>query len=1039
MMRRSALKALPAAGQYSRWYFPEWRFVKGPMMQVPAVFLRKHSASSDLVTSGGIAKHGEREGAIPARSATTMNFLFRIILALFVCFSALAGETATLTGRVFDESGALVPGARVTITGPDRFSSALISGADGAYSITGVAPGQYAVIASAPGLGMQQPEPVTLSEPIRTLDLHLKIVATTAAVNVQENATAVSTDAASNASATVLTGDDLQSLSDDPQDLQADLEALAGPSAGPGGGSAIFIDGFSGGQLPAKESIREVRINQNPFSPEFDKLGLGRIEIFTKPGTDKYHGTVTYNLGTDWWNSRNPYAAQKAPFLLQETENSFSGPLSKHGSFTFDLERQAVDNGSVTNGVILDPASLAPTPFTSVLKTPQRHLRFGPHIDYQLNANNYLSLRYTLTRATLHDAGIGGFDLISRGYYRLNTFNTVQFIETSIHGTAVNETRFQYYRFGNAQTANTPAPVIQVLGAFNGGGASSLHSRDVQSSYELQNNTSIVHGAHFWRFGMRLRKQGDDSLYPQNFAGTFTFTGELAPALDANNQAVLSDGQPVLVQISSIEQYRRTVLGLPATLGGGASQFTLSTGTPAISVNQFDAGIFVGDDWRLRPNLTLNLGLRFETQTNIGDHADIAPRIGFAWAPGAAPRKTGKYVVRGGFGVFYDRFGLGNTLTAQRYNGIVQQQYVLTNPGFFPNVPSPAALGANPSTQSVWEVDSHLRSPYLLQSAMTLERQLPRNTTLALTYTNVHALHILRSADINAPIPGNGVSPYPGHGPIFLMTSSGLYNQNQFIANLNSKINAAVSVYATWVLNRSLSNSDGLNTFRGNPFTDAGEYGPASTDIRNRFTFGGTINTRWNVRLNPLVTYQSGAPFNITSGEDPFGTSIFSARPGIVTDASRPGVIRTPYGLLDPNPLPGETLIGRNAGRGPAQIMVNLRVQKTWSFGRERGASGATSERSSGGGGGGNNVGGLVPANPNPGLFSNSSVSRRYNLSLGMSGRNLLNRNNPGLISGNITSPLFGRANQIAGTPNGEGFLETASNRRLEMQVRFTF
>ena len=956
-----------------------------------------------------------------------MALAVRTLFALLAVASLSPGQTSALRGHVYDESGALILGARITITGPRQFSRSVTSTAEGAYAVQGLAPGEYAVIGAAPSLGMAKPEPFTLGAAEQTLDLHLKVVAVTQQVNVQDNVPTVNLDAANNASALVLTGDDLQSLSDDPEDLQADLEALAGPSAGPGGGNAIFIDGFSGGQLPPKESIREVRINQNPFSPEFDKLGLGRIEIFTKPGGDKYHGTVTYNLGTDRWNSRNPYAAQKAPFLLQETENSFSGPMLKHGSFTFDIERQAVDNGSVTNGVTLDPASLQPVPFTSVLKTPQRHLLLGPHVDYQLNENNYVSLRYILTRSTIQDAGIGGFDLTSRGYFRLNTFNTVQFIETSIHGNLVNETRFQYFRYGNAQTANTQAPEIQVLGAFNGGGASSLHSRDVQTSYELQNNTSIVHGRHLIRVGTRLREQRENSLYPQNFAGTFTFTGELAPQLDGSNQEVLSGGLPVLVQISSIEQYRRTVIGLPAALGGGASLFTINAGIPTTAVNQFDAAVFAGDDWRVRPNFTLNLGLRFETQTNIHDHADVAPRAGFAWAPGAVRNKQGKTVIRGGFGVFYDRFALANTLTAARYNGIVQQQYVVPNPGFYLNVPSVAALGANLSSQSEWEVDAHLRAPYLLQSAITLDRQLPKNTTLAVTYTNVHALHILRSEDIN-----------PGHGPIFLMTSSGLYNQNQFIANLNSKINGAVSLYATWVLNRALSNSDGLGTFPANPYNYAGEYGPASSDIRNRFTFGGTVNTRWNIRFNPLVTYQTGAPFNITSGEDPFNTTIYSARPGIVTDASRPGVISTPYGLLDPNPLPGEKLIGRNAGRGPAQIMVNLRVQKTWGFGRERGASGA--DRSSRGGvGNGGNGGGLVPANPSPGVFTAPGGNRRYNVSLGMAGRNLLNHNNPGTIIGNITSPLFGRANQIAGAPNGEGFLETAGNRRLELQLRFTF
>ena len=220
---------------------------------------------------------------------------------------------------------------------------------------------------------------------MNTLDLPLKIMNITQRVTVEDDAgPSVSMETASNASATIISGKDLDALSDDPQDLADDLAALAGPAAGPSGG-AIFVDGFSGGQLPPKESIREIRINSNPFSPEYDKLGLGRIEIFTKPGSDQFHGSIAYNLGTDWWNTRNPYSSQKVPFLLQESENSFSGPLSKRASFTFDFERQAVDDGSVTNAVTLAG------PFSSVLTTPQRHWLVGPHVDYQLNDYNTLA------------------------------------------------------------------------------------------------------------------------------------------------------------------------------------------------------------------------------------------------------------------------------------------------------------------------------------------------------------------------------------------------------------------------------------------------------------------------------------------------------------------------------------------------------------------------------------------------------------------------------------------------------------------------
>jgi len=159
---------------------------------------------------------------------------------------------------------------------------------------------------------------------------------------------------AANASAIVLRGADLDALSDNPDDLAADLAALAGPAAGPNGG-ATFIDGFSGGQLPPKESIREIRINQNPFSAEYDRLGFGRIEILTKPGTDKFHGQAFMNYGDENFNSRNPFSPDKAFYQQKFFGGNFSGPLSKKSSFFIDAERRSISDNAVINTVILDP------------------------------------------------------------------------------------------------------------------------------------------------------------------------------------------------------------------------------------------------------------------------------------------------------------------------------------------------------------------------------------------------------------------------------------------------------------------------------------------------------------------------------------------------------------------------------------------------------------------------------------------------------------------------------------------------------------
>ena len=188
------------------------------------------------------------------------------------------------------------------------------------------------------------------------------------------------------------------------------------------------------------------------------------------------------------------------------------------------------------------------------------------------------------------------------------------------------------------------------------------------------------------------------------------------------------------------------------TLGGGATQFSISAGDPLISASQMDLGAFVSDDWKVRPNLTVSLGLRYETQTNIDDWRNFAPRVGIAWAPGAkSVRSKAKSVIRAGFGMFYDRFSLGNTIAALRYNGVVQQQYIITNPDFYPNVPPLASLaGASPSA-AIQQVSPALRAPYLMQSAIGFERELPLNTTIAITYANTHGLHILPARSMGRP------------------------------------------------------------------------------------------------------------------------------------------------------------------------------------------------------------------------------------------------------------------------------------------------
>ncbi|HJZ95747.1 MAG TPA: carboxypeptidase regulatory-like domain-containing protein [Candidatus Solibacter sp.] len=971
--------------------------------------------------------------------------LIRCVLAACLLTMPVLAQTTTLRGLVTDESGGLVQGAKITLAGPGKLAKSGMSGNDGSYSFADLPSGSYTIHASAQGLALRQAAKIDLKPGTQTLNLLLNVAAEKQEVTVDDNgAPAVSTDAASNASAVILRGSDLDALSDNPDDLLVDLQALAGPAAGPNGGS-IFIDGFSGGELPPKNAIREIRINQNPFSPEYDKLGFGRIEIFTKPGTDKFRGSVGYNFANDKWNSRNAYAAQKAPFRLNELSGTLSGPIGKKASFNLNLIREWVDNGNVVNGVILDSQMLVPTAFTATPVAALRRTGFTPRADYQLSTNHTLSVRYSYNRDIVRNAGTGGFNLAERGYHNNALSQTVQATETAVvNASTINETRFQYFRPENVSQANTLGAAISVLGAFNGGGNPLGRSINRQNTYEFQNYTSVLRKTHAWRFGVRLRGASETSISPQNFGGAFTFSGGLAPQLP-----LLDGAGQVSVNISSIESYRRTLIfqrqGLSATqirqFGGGASQFTINTGNPLVTGSQFDAGLFAGDDWKPKPNLTVSLGLRYETQTNIHDWRDFAPRIGVAWAPGGgAGRARPKSVIRAGFGMFYDRFALGNILTAERFNGTLQQQFVIPYPDFFPNVPAPTALSGPVPPSTIQQVSAGLRAPYLMQSAVGFERQIPFNTTVAITYANTHGLHMLRSQDVNAPFPGSGLYPLGRAGLVVLMESSGLYNQNQLILNVNSRVNRQISLTGTYMYNRASSNTDSLGTFPANPYSMAGEYGRAATDMRHRVSLTGTVTVKWGIRLNPLLTASTGPPFDITAGRDLYGDTLFNGRPGIATDPNKPGVVPTKYGLLDPNPTPGEQLLPRNFGRGPGQIMLNMRVGRTFAFGGTREAS-AQLDSARGGAGGGVQGARNTPTSPfsmGGGQGGGGSSNRRYSFTVSMQIRNVTNHNNPGPIIGNITSPLFGQANQPAASGGGI-FSESANNRRLELQTRFTF
>jgi Carboxypeptidase regulatory-like domain len=979
-----------------------------------------------------------------------------VLLALLVPWSASAqnGGTSTLRGQVTDPSGSYITTATIVLTTPSGDAITAQTDKSGNYEIKGLPPGKYSLKVIADGFTDFSKDGIDVGAALNKFDVKLTIQTQEQKVMVTDDAAAaLSVDPAANAGAIVIQGKDLDALSDDPDELQSDLQALAGPSAGPNGGQ-IYIDGFTAGTLPPKASIREIRINQNPFSSEYDKLGYGRIEILTKPGTDQWHGQLYMSGTTAAINSRNPFEhlpeGEEPPgYESTQFSGNIGGPLSKNASIFFNYEQRNINNLNVVSATVIDPTTFAVTPFSQAVPNPDFRINLSPRLDYQVSATNTLSIRYQYYRQTQDNESVGAFNLASLGTNQYDSENTVQISDTqTLSPRTINETRFQYIHEVANQAPVSTDPMVSVTSAFANGGNALGTNDDSQNRYELQNETYMNFGKHSLKYGGRLRATTDSNLTNANFNGEYSFGKRNLPGC-----------VPTTVdncEVTPLEAYQITLQGQAAGLpfaaiqamGGGASFYTLavnSAGRTATDVTYVDGALFVQDDWKIRSNITLSGGLRYETQNNLGDHADFAPRVGFAWGIGAKGKQgSPKMVVRGGFGIFYDRFTEDLILTQQLNNGFEQQTYLVQNPGFFnPNaVVPPSQFGSSTlSPQTIYQPNSNLRTPYTMQTGISLEKQLTKSANVAVTYLNSRGDHQLYTNFINANAPGL----LPPDSITYQYQSEGTFKQNQLIVNGSIRMGAKLTLFGYYVLNYANSDTSGPTYVPSDPLDPSDDYGRAAFDYRNRLFMGGTVGLPKGFRLSPFLIASSGPPFNITTGDDLFGDAQFSARPafGDCTTAA-PNLIQTRYGCFNTAPTAGAALIPINDFTGPSRFTMNVRLSKTFGFGKKKetaptgpnGPGGGTFGRGPGGGGGRGGFGGRGGGpGGGPGGMDAGATNKRYALTFAVSARNLFNNVNLALPVGDLSSPLFGQSNGLAGGPYGS----STANRRVDLQVTFTF
>jgi hypothetical protein len=970
-----------------------------------------------------------------------------LAVQIFVLGTPLFAQTnkGVIHGTIADPTGAVISKATVKITTPDgRAVTTATSDAAGLYQASNLAAGNYIVNGSAQGFAPFASKAITLEAgQSKRVDVKLQIQVEEQQVEVNAESMTVDTSPENNANAIIIKGEDLNALSDDPDELLSELQALAGPAAGPNGGE-IYIDGFTGGQIPPKSSIREIRINQNPFSAEYDRLGYGRIEIFTKPGTDKLHGQIESRGNDSAFNSQNPILnanlrpgeprLQEPSYYSYNFNANVGGPITKNSSYFLSSFVRNNQNVSIVDAV--NPANTDET-FNEAITNPSSRIDISPRFDIKLGEANTLTIRDEFYRAVQTNAGLSALTLSSLAYDTHSLENTLQISDTLVlNKHLVDDIRFQYRRIRNEQLPQSSLPAVTVQGAFSNGGSSSGTVQDHQDHYELQNYFAGSLGRHSLNFGARLRAYRDANYTDAGSNSAYVF----------ESTANYLVGMPQQYTVTFINKYvARAIL--------------------------FDSALFYQDDWKLSQRFTFSYGVRWESQNRIHDKNDWAPRVTLAYALGKTTGKQPpKTVLRAGYGWFYQRFTVPNSLSSTQgtpyimqaiHNNFVplgssqtpnQRGITIDDPNFFnPNLPVTDFSGSNSAAAPTgYSVGPRFHAANDMQAAVGIDRQMSKVMTGNVTYLYSRGVHMYLTDNASAAgvfpednIQSNTYPATPIAAPVendLQFQSGGIYRQNQLIASITARY-SRFSIFSFYTYNNARGDTSGVTytpSIAGNPRFD---YGRANFDIHNRLVVLGTFNAPWRLSFAPFLSVNSGTPYNITTGRALTGNNQFNARPTFATSCSQANAVSTPYGCLDPDPLANpngsrEKIIPYNLGTGPGNVSLNLRINKVFGFGPLTKGGGGDSGGSHGGRGGGGLGGRGLSGNQGGRGNMNPTTPHKYNLTFAVYGQNIFNHENLGTPNGTLTSPFFGRSQSLAG-----GFFgpSTAGNRSIFLSTTFTF
>jgi hypothetical protein len=789
----------------------------------------------------------------------TFRLLLGAVLILTLAPPSLAlGQSApnlVITGTVQDQTGAAFLGAQVDLLKNGEQQRTATTDASGTFRFERIPPGNYEVRTHAEGfktdtskvnVGTRSPGRLRIVLPIENLNQE---------ITVSGDTPEVSTDPSENKDVAAV---DRQALDDLPifdQDVVATMSRFLDSSSLGTNGVTVIVDGMQAASVLSASAIQSVTINNNPYAAEYNRPGRARIEITTKPGSPEYHGTMNVLFRDARFNARDPFATVKPQEQRRIFEGSLLGPVGdgKTTSFMFTGNRQEEDNQAIVFAA--GPAG----PIHANVPAPQRNTEYSIELNRQHSTETTYSIRFHYRSLKIQNQGVGGVNLPEVATnFRDREDQLFYTQKTAYSRSLVHQFRILVARQHTPTISVQSGPKIIVLDAFTGGGAQADRLQ-TENHLILDDIWSWTHSKHTFRSGFNIpdisRRGLDDNT---NSTGTFSF--------------------------SSLQDY----------LDGRPFSFLQQSGDGHVIFWEKLFGTFFQDEYQLRPNLQITVGLRYDWQNYFHDTNNVQPRLSFAYAPGAS-RKT---VIRGGGGVFYDRTGAIPIFDLLRYDGQHLQRFLIGNPAY----PFPFANGITTDQHtSVVRLDPNIRLPYTFQNSISLEQQLNRATTLTVSYFRTSG-DLFRSRDINAPLPPfYAARPNASLNVLRQIEASARQITNSLEISFRGNVTKYFTGMAQYTLGEAHNSSNGIAVFPANNYDLSGEWSRADPDQRHRFNLLATAKAGRAFNVGVALQAESGKPYSVTTGRD-------DNHDGLALD--RPAGVR------------------RNSLEGPGYLGLDLRLSK---------------------------------------------------------------------------------------------------------------